>query len=111
MIRFAIEKLISIEDVTASYGVAKELILEDMYMVFDRDFKVSKEEFINLIIEREPAILPGFTAFRADVVMITNDEYRDLKLQSIKYNSLLRELGEETDGRVLGRGKGDYFGY
>lgn len=95
MIRFAIEKLISIEDVTASYGIAKELILDDMYMVFDRDFKVSKEEFNNLIVEREPTILPGFTAFRADVVMITNDEYRYLKRRSIQYSSLLKELGEE----------------
>ena len=97
MIRFVVEKLISIEDVTASYGVAKELILDDMYMVFDRDFKVSKEEFNNLIVEREPAILPGFTAFRADVVMITNDEYRDLKIQSIKFNSLLEALEEAND--------------
>ena len=95
MIRFAIEKLISIEDVTASYGVAKELILDDMYMVFDRNFKVPKEDFIKLIVEREPAILPGFTAFRADLVMITNDEYRYLKRRSIQYSSLLKELGEE----------------
>ena len=94
MIRFVIEKLISIEDVTASYGIAKELILDDMYMVFDRDFKVSKEDFNKLIVEREPTALPGFTAFRADVVMITNDEYRDLKLQSIHYKSLLKQLGE-----------------
>ena len=98
MIRFVVEKLISIEDVTASYGIAKDLIIEDLYMVFDRDFKVPKEEFINLIIERDPTILPGFTALRADVVMITYDEYRYLKRQSIQYNSLLKELGEETDG-------------
>ena len=98
MIRFAIEKLISIEDVTASYGIAKDLIIEDMYMVFDRDFKVSKDEFTKLIVEREPAILPGYTAFRADVVMITNDEYRYLKRRSIQYSSLLKELGEEVDG-------------
>ena len=98
MIRFAIEKLISKDDIRESYGVAKELIIDDLYMVFDRDFKVSKEEFNNLIVEREPAILPGFTAFRADVVMITNDEYRALKLRSIQYSSLLKELGEETDG-------------
>ena len=95
MIRFAIEKLISKDDIRESYGVAKELILDDLYMVFERDFKVPKEEFNKLIVEREPAILPGFTAFRADVVMITNDEYRDLKLQSILYSSLLTELGEE----------------
>ena len=95
MIRFVIEKLISKEDITASYGVVKDLILEDMYMVFDRDFKVPKEEFNTLIIERDPTILPGFTALRADVVMITHDEYRDLKLQSIQYRSLLKELGEE----------------
>ena len=97
MIRFAIEKLISIEDVTASYGIAKEFILDDMYMVFDRDFKVPKEDFIKLIVERDPAVLPGFTAFRADVVMITNDEYRDLKIQSIKFNSLLEALEEAND--------------
>ena len=95
MIRFVVEKLISIEDVTASYGIAKELIIDDLYMVFDRDFKVPKEEFINLIIERDPTILPGFTALRADVVMITHDEYRYLKRQSIQYSSLLKELGEE----------------
>ena len=95
MIRFVIEKLISKEDInTASYGVAKEVILEDMYMVFDRDFKVPKEEFSSLIVERDPTVLPGYTAFRADVVMITNDEYRDLKLQSIHYKSLLKQLGE-----------------
>ena len=98
MIRFAIEKLISIEDVTASYGIAKELIIEDLYMVFDRDFKVPKEEFNNLIVERDSTALPGFTAFRADVVMITNDEYRYLKRRSIQYSSLLKELGEEADG-------------
>ena len=98
MIRFAIEKLISIEDVTASYGIAKDLIIEDLYMVFDRDFKVSKEEFTKLIVERDPTILPGFTALRADVVMITNDEYRYLKRRSIQYSSLLKELGEEVDG-------------
>ena len=98
MIRFVVEKLISIEDVTASYGIAKDLIIEDLYMVFDRDFKVSKEEFNKLIVERDSTALPGFTAFRADVVMITNDEYRDLKLRSIQYSSLLKELGEEADG-------------
>ena len=95
MIRFAIEKLISKDDIRASYGVTKELIIDDLYMVFDRDFKVPKEEFINLIVERDPTILPGFAALRADVVMITNDEYRDLKIQSIKFNSLLEALGEE----------------
>ena len=98
MIRFVVEKLISIEDVTASYGIAKDLIIEDLYMVFNRDFKVPKEEFNKLIVERDPTALPGFTAFRADLVMITNDEYRYLKRQSIQYNSLLKELGEETDG-------------
>ena len=98
MIRFAIEKLISKDDIRESYGVAKELILDDMYMAFDRDFKVPKEEFNKLIVERDPTALPGFTAFRADVVMITNDEYRDLKLRSIQYSSLLKELGEEADG-------------
>ena len=97
MIRFAIEKLISKDDIRASYGVAKELIIDDLYMVFDRDFKVPKEEFINLIIERDPTILPGFTALRADVVMITYDEYRDLKIQSIKFNSLLEALEEAND--------------
>ena len=97
MIRFVVEKLVSIEDVTASYGIAKDLIIEDLYMVFDRDFKVPKEEFINLIVERDPTILPGFTALRADVVMITNDEYRDLKIQSIKFNSLLEALEEAND--------------
>ena len=97
MIRFVVEKLVSIEDVTASYGIAKDLIIEDLYMVFDRDFKVPKEEFINLIVERDPTILPGFTALRADVVMITNDEYRDLKIQSIKFNSLLEALEEVND--------------
>ena len=95
MIRFAIEKLISKDDIRASYGVANEIILDDMYMVFDRDFKVSKEEFTKLIVERDPTILPGFTALRADVVMITNDEYRYLKRRSIQYSSLLKELGEE----------------
>ena len=97
MIRFAIEKLISKDDIRESYGVANEIILDDMYMVFDRDFKVPKEEFINLIVERDPTILPGFTALRADVVMITNDEYRDLKIQSIKFNSLLEALEEAND--------------
>ena len=97
MIRFAIEKLISKDDIRASYGVTKELIIDDLYMVFDRDFKVPKEEFINLIVERDPTILPGFTALRADVVMITNDEYRDLKIQSIKFNSLLEALEEAND--------------
>lgn len=98
MIRFAIEKLISKDDIRASYGVANEIILDDMYMVFDRDFKVSKEEFTKLIVERDPPVLPGFTAVRADVVMITNDEYRYLKRRSIQYSSLLKELGEEVDG-------------
>ena len=97
MIRFAIEKLISKDDIRASYGIAKDLIIEDLYMVFDRDFKVSKEEFNKLIVERDPTALPGFTAFRADVVMITNDEYRDLKIQSIKFNSLLEALEEAND--------------
>ena len=97
MIRFVVEKLISKDDIRASYGVAKELILDDLYMVFDRDFKVPKEDFINLVTERDPIILPGFTAFRADVVMITNDEYRYLKRRSIQYSSLLKELGEEAD--------------
>ena len=97
MIRFVVEKLISKDDIRASYGVAKELILDDLYMVFDRDFKVPKEDFINLVTERDPIILPGFTAFRADVVMITNDEYRYLKRRSIQYSSLLKELGEEVD--------------
>ena len=97
MIRFAIEKLISKDDIRASYGVANEIILDDMYMVFDRDFKVSKEEFNKLIVERDSTALPGFTAFRADVVMITNDEYRDLKIQSIKFNSLLEALEEAND--------------
>ena len=97
MIRFAIEKLISKDDIRESYGVAKELILDDMYMAFDRDFKVPKEEFNKLIVERDPTALPGFTAFRADVVMITNDEYRDLKIQSIKFNSLLEALEEAND--------------
>ena len=98
MIRFVVDKLISKDDIRASYGVAKELILDDLYMVFDRDFKVPKEEFINLIVERDPTIIPGFTALRADVVMITNDEYRYLKRRSIQYSSLLKELGEEVDG-------------
>ena len=97
MIRFGVEKLISKDDIRASYGVAKELILDDLYMVFDRDFKVPKEDFINLVTERDSIILPGFTAFRADVVMITHDEYRYLKRRSIQYSSLLKELGEETD--------------
>ena len=97
MIRFVVEKLISKDDIRASYGVAKELILDDLYMVFDRDFKVPKEDFINLVTERDPTILPGFTALRADVVMITNDEYRDLKIQSIKFNSLLEALEEAND--------------
>ena len=97
MIRFAIEKLISKDDIRESYGVAKELILDDMYMAFDRDFKVPKEEFNKLIVERDSTALPGFTAFRADVVMITNDEYRDLKIQSIKFNSLLEALEEAND--------------
>ena len=97
MIRFVVDKLISKDDIRASYGVAKELILDDMYMVFDRDFKVSKEEFNKLIVERDSTALPGFTAFRADVVMITNDEYRDLKIQSIKFNSLLEALEEAND--------------
>ena len=97
MIRFVVEQLISIEDVTASYGIAKDLIVEDLYMIFERDFKVPKEEFNKLIVERDPAALPGFTAFRADVVMITNDEYRDLKIQSIKFNSLLEALEEAND--------------
>ena len=97
MIRFVVEKLISKDDIRESYGVTKELIIDDLYMVFDRDFKVPKEEFNKLIVEREPAILPGFTAFRADVVMITNDEYRDLKIQSIKFNSLLEALEEAND--------------
>ena len=97
MIRFGVEKLISKDDIRASYGVAKELILEDLYMVFNRDFKVPKEEFNKLIVERDSTALPGFTAFRADVVMITNDEYRDLKIQSIKFNSLLEALEEAND--------------
>ena len=97
MIRFAIEKLISKDDIRESYGVAKELIIDDLYMVFDRDFKVPKEEFNKLIVERDSTALPGFTAFRADVVMITNDEYRDLKIQSIKFNSLLEALEEANN--------------
>ena len=97
MIRFVVEKLISKDDIRASYGVTKEFILDDLYMVFDRDFKVPKEDFINLVTERDPIILPGFAAFRADVVMITDDEYRYLKRRSIQYSSLLKELGEETD--------------
>ena len=89
-VRFGIQNLIS----RGGDEVERSAAMYDMYL---KNYTLSFDDFKKLTVERDPTVLDGFTCLKFDVVMITHDEYRYLKLQSIQYNSLLKELGEEAD--------------
>ena len=94
-VRFGIQNLIS----RGGDGIERGLALEAMYDLYLKNYTLSFEDFKKLTVERNPTVLDGFTCLKFDVVMITHDEYRYLKRQSIQYSSLLKELGEdEEDG-------------
>ena len=93
-VRFGIQNLIS----RGGDEVERSAAMEAMYDMYLKNYTLSFDDFKKLTVERDPTVLDGFTCLKFDVVMLTHDEYRYLKRQSIQYSSLLKELGEETDG-------------
>lgn len=93
-VRFGIQNLIS----RGGDEVERSAAMEAMYDMYLKNYTLSFDDFKKLTVKRDPIALDGFTCLKFDVVMITHDEYRYLKLRSIQYSSLLKELGEETDG-------------
>ena len=92
-VRFGIQNLIS----RGGDEVERSAAMEAMYDMYLKKYTLSFDDFKKLTVERDPTALDGFTCLKFDVVMITNDEYRDLKIQSIKFNSLLEALEEAND--------------
>ena len=89
-VRFGTQNLIS----RGGDEVERSAAMYDMYL---KNYTLSFDDFKKLTVDRDPTALDGFTCLKFDVVMITNDEYRDLKIQSIKFNSLLEALEEAND--------------
>ena len=90
-VRFGIQHLIPRDGDEVERSVA----MESMYDMYLKNYTLSFDDFKKLTVERDPTALDSFTCLKFDVVMITNDEYRYLKRQSIQYSSLIKELGEE----------------
>ena len=90
-VRFGIQNLIS----RGGDEVERSAAMEAMYGMYLKNYTLSFDDFKKLTVKRDPTTLDGFTCLKFDVVMITHDEYRYLKRQSIRYSSLLKELGEE----------------
>ena len=90
-VRFGIQHLIPRDGDELERSAA----MESMYDMYLKNYTLSFDDFKKLTVERDPTALDSFTCLKFDVVMITNDEYRDLKVRSIKLNALLKALGEE----------------
>ena len=89
-VRFGIQNLIR----RGGDELERHVALEAMYDMYLKNYTLSFDDFKKLTVERDPTALDSFTCLKFDVVMITHDEYRYLKHQSIQYSSLLKELGE-----------------